>query len=96
MTPPEAIPPLTEQGLLSLVGESVKVRRLSNPSKVWWVKIVEVRYVSKSNAIVRISGHHSFGKERDVALSEIIWPGKPDRDALSLQIKKARYDAGIK
>lgn len=91
MIPPGAIPPLTDEGLQTLVGMKCMAPHLRALLKYWRVEIRGIRYVTEHDAIVRVHGGHSFGKPRDVALSLIRWGGKQVTEPLILQMHRTKF-----
>lgn len=91
--PAACVPPLDIDELTkALVGKKVRVPRLTNPYKVWYATIEKIVYVApnKTDALIQISGHSSFGNQRQCLLSHIQWQERHE-DPLARALYKQQH-----
>jgi hypothetical protein len=91
MQTPFSIPPLTEEGVQHLVGLRASFKRASNPERVWWGEIVEVRYINPQSAAVKIEGHSKSGKDKWHSLADIRFTNHCD-EPLLISMRRVMLD----
>ena len=97
--PPGAIPPLTREGLQTLLGKTFRVphagrlRKTRNFGRVWLVKVIRLDWSGEDDAVFTIKPRRYFKHRPRVALNTFVFD---DEDPFLASIRRARFLAKIK
>lgn len=92
--PPGAIPPLTKEGLQTLVGRSVRVPvKKGSPVNCWWLKITGIEFIAAHSDDVVLAVEHRFKNRPRILLSECVFD---EEDPLVASIRRERFHAKLK
>lgn len=92
--PPGAIPPLTKEGLQTLVGKCVRVPvNKGSPGNCWWLMITEIEFIAAGSDDVVLALEARFKNRHRVLLSECVFD---EEDPLVASIRRERFLAKLK
>lgn len=90
--PPGAIPPLTKEGLKTLIGKCVRVHAANgSPSNYWILKLARLDYWTADAAVFKVQ--RRFKNRVRVALCECVFD---EEDPLVQSIRRERFHAKLK